>query len=155
MKNLQNKLKNSQKLKFVAIGGLNTALDFAILFGLNALGLPKILSNGVSTGVTFLISFILNKKITFKSEAKTKRELAREMLFFTIVTLFGLWVIQSAVILATEPIFLAVFGDFQIFGVDFTKEKLALFAAKIIATLFSLIWNFILYKKVVFKEPQQ
>ena len=155
MKNLQNKLKNSQKLKFVAIGGLNTALDFAILFGLNALGLPKILSNGVSTGVTFLISFILNKKITFKSEAKTKRELAREMLFFTIVTLFGIWVIQSVVILATEPIFLAFFGDFQIFGVSFAKEKLALFAAKIIATLFSLTWNFILYKKVVFKEPQQ
>ena len=152
MKNLQNKLKNSQKLKFVAIGGFNTALDFAILFGLSALGLPKILSNGVSTGVTFLISFVLNKKITFKSEAKTKRELAREMLLFTIVTLFGLWVIQSVVILATEPIFLAVFGDFQIFRVDFTKEKLALFAAKIIATLFSLAWNFILYKKVVFKE---
>ena len=155
MKNLQNKLKNSQKLKFVAIGGFNTALDFVILFGLSALGLPKILSNGVSTGVTFLISFVLNKKITFKSEAKTKRELAREMLFFTIVTLFGLWVIQSVIILATEPIFLAAFGDFQIFGVDFTKEKLALFAAKIIATLFSLIWNFILYKKVVFKELQQ
>lgn len=152
MKNLQNKLKNSQKLKFVAIGGFNTALDFVILFGLSALGLPKILSNGVSTGVTFLISFILNKKITFKSEAKTKRELAHEMLLFTIVTLFGLWVIQSVVILATEPIFLAVFGDFQIFRVDFTKEKLALFAAKIIATLFSLAWNFILYKKVVFKE---
>ena len=155
MKNLQNKLKNSQEIKFVAIGGLNTALDFVILFGLSALGLPKILSNGVSTGVTFLISFVLNKKITFKSEAKTKRELAREMLLFTIVTLFGLWVIQSVVILATEPIFLAFFGDFQIFGVVFNKEKLALFAAKIIATLFSMRWNFILYKKVVFKELQQ
>ena len=152
MKNLQNKLKNSQKLKFVAIGGLNTALDFAILFGLNALGLPKILSNGVSTGVTFLISFILNKKITFKSEAKTKRELAREMLFFTIVTLFGLWVIQSAVILATEPLFLSFLKDFQIFENNLPKEKLALFAAKIIATLFSLTWNFIFYKKVVFKK---
>ena len=152
MKNLQNKLKNSQKLKFVAIGGLNTALDFAILFGLNALGLPKILSNGVSTGVTFLISFILNKKITFKSEAKTKRELAREMLLFTIVTLFGLWAIQSVVILATEPLFLSFLKDFQIFEIGLLKEKLALFAAKIIATLFSLTWNFILYKKVVFKK---
>jgi putative flippase GtrA len=152
VKNLQNKLKNSQKLKFVAIGGLNTALDFAILFGLNALGLPKILSNGVSTGVTFLISFILNKKITFKSEAKTKRELAREMLLFTIVTLFGLWAIQSVVILATEPLFLSFLKDFQIFEIGLLKEKLALFAAKIIATLFSLTWNFILYKKVVFKK---
>ena len=152
MKNLQNKLKNSQEIKFVAIGGFNTALDFVILFGLNALGLPKILSNGVSTGVTFLISFILNKKITFKSEAKTKRELAREMLFFTIVTLFGLWVIQSAVILATEPLFLSFLKDFQIFEINLSKEKLALFAAKIIATLFSLTWNFIFYKKVVFKK---
>ena len=152
MKNLQNKLKNSQEIKFVAIGGLNTALDFVILFGLSALGLPKILSNGVSTGVTFLISFVLNKKITFKSETKTKRELAREMLLFTIVTLFGLWVIQSVVILATEPLFLSFLKDFQIFEIGLLKEKLALFAAKIIATLFSLTWNFIFYKKVVFKK---
>ena len=152
MKKLQSKLKNSQGFKFAMIGGMNTIFDFAILFGLNALGLPKILSNGVSTGVTFLISFVLNKKITFKSESKTKRELAREMLLFTIVTLFGLWAIQSVVILATEPLFLSFLKDLQIFEISLPKEKLSLFAAKIIATIFSLTWNFILYKKVVFKK---
>lgn len=152
MKDLQNKLKNSQELKFAVIGGMNTVFDFAILFGLSALGIPKILSNGASTGITFIISFILNKKITFKSESKSKKQLAREMLLFTIVTLFGLWVIQTVIISITEPFFASFFGDFRIWQITISKEKLALFSAKIIATIFSLTWNFILYKKVVFKK---
>lgn len=143
MKKLQNLLKNSQKLKFVLIGGFNTALDFAILFGLKFFGVPELVANGLSTGTTFIISFILNKKITFKSTGKTRQQLAHEMILFTAVTLFGLWVIQTFIIWALKPIFLPILS-----------ENLALFLAKIIATTFSMIWNFILYKKIVFKQNQ-
>jgi putative flippase GtrA len=143
VKKLQNLLKNSQKLKFVLIGGFNTALDFIILFGLKFFGLPELVANGFSTGTTFIISFILNKKITFKSTGKTRQQLAHEMILFTVVTLFGLWVIQTFIIWVLKPIFLPILS-----------ENLALFLAKIIATIFSMIWNFILYKKVVFKQSQ-
>ena len=141
MEKLQNLLKNSQKLKFVLIGGFNTALDFAILFGLKFFGVPELVANSFSTGTTFIISFILNKKITFKSTGKTRQQLAHEMILFTVVTLFGLWAIQTFIIWALKPIFLPILS-----------ENLALFLAKIIATIFSMIWNFILYKKVVFKQ---
>ena len=141
MEKLQNLLKNSQKLKFVLIGGFNTALDFAILFGLKFFGVPELVANSFSTGTTFIISFILNKKITFKSTGKTRQQLAHEMILFTVVTLFGLWAILTFIIWALKPIFLPILS-----------ENLALFLAKIIATIFSMIWNFILYKKVVFKQ---
>lgn len=140
MKKLQSFFKN-QKLKFATIGAFNTALDFAILFSLKALGINVAFSNIVSTGVTFILSFILNKKITFNSTNKTKQENIKEFLSFTIITLFGLWVIQTLVIY----IITSILSNILI-------SNITLFIAKIIATIFSLIWNFVLYKKVVFKK---
>ena len=140
MKKLQSFFKN-QKIKFATIGALNTALDFAILFSLKALGINVAFSNIVSTGVTFILSFILNKKITFNSTNKTKQENIKEFLSFTIITLFGLWVIQTLVIY----IITSILSNILI-------SNITLFIAKIIATIFSLIGNFVLYKKVVFKK---
>lgn len=140
MKKLQLFFKN-QKIKFATIGAFNTALDFAILFSLKALGINVAFSNIVSTGVTFIISFILNKKITFNSTNKTKQESIKEFLSFTIITLFGLWAIQTLVIY----IITSILSNILI-------SNITLFIAKIIATIFSLIWNFVLYKKVVFKK---
>ena len=125
MKNLQEKLKNSQEFWFVVVGGLNTILDFVILFSLTAFNVPIIIANIFSTGITFANSFSLNKKITFKSISKNKKELVREITLFIIITIF-------------ENIF--------------KNNKIALLISKLIATIFSLIWNFILYKKVVFKK---
>ncbi len=142
MKNLLKKLKNSQEFWFAAIGGLNTILDFVILFGLTYLGISSLIANVFSTGITFINSFSLNKKITFKSVSKNKKELVREMTLFIIVTLFGLWVIQGVIIFLTLPFFESILKN----------PKISLLTSKLIATIFSLIWNFILYKKVVFNK---
>ena len=142
MKNLLKKLKNSQEFWFAAIGGLNTILDFVILFGLTSLGISSLTANVFSTGITFINSFGLNKKITFKSVSKNKKELIREMTLFIIVTLFGLWVIQGVIIFLTLPFFESILKN----------SKVSLLISKLIATIFSLIWNFILYKKVVFNK---
>lgn len=146
------KLKNNQGFWFTLIGGLNTLLDFAILFTLKSIGFSLILANICSTTVTFVISFFLNKKITFKSETQNKKDIAREMVLFTIITLFGLWVIQNIIISITKPIIIYYFGDINILFVNISQNNFAILTSKIIGTIFSLIWNFILYKKVVFKK---
>ena len=137
-------LKNSQEFKFVIIGGFNTILDFSILFGLTFIGVNSIIANIFSTGISFISSFVLNKKVTFKSENKTRKELLREMILFTIVTLFGLWGIQSVIISIVSPIF----NNF----ID--NQSIILFLSKCFATAFSLVWNFVLYKKVVFIDKK-
>lgn len=142
MKNLLKKLKNNQAFWFSVIGGINTALDFIILFVLTSLGVKIFIANIFSTGTTFIISFLMNKKITFKSVSNNKKELIREMVLFIIVTLFGLWVIQNIVISTAMPIFENLLKN----------KQMSLLLSKLIATIFSLIWNFILYKKVVFKN---
>ena len=137
-------LKNSQEFKFAIIGGFNTVLDFSILFGLTFIGVNSIIANIFSTGISFISSFVLNKKVTFKSENKTRKELLREMILFTIVTLFGLWGIQSVIISIVSPIF----NNF----ID--NQSIILFLSKCFATAFSLVWNFVLYKKVVFIDKK-
>lgn len=134
--------KHADKLRFTIVGGVNTALDFSILFILTMLfNVPKELANFISTFVAFLFSFFANKKYTFKS---TSKNLKKQFLLFTIVTLFGLWVIQTIIIATITPIFTNI-------GVN---KPAALLISKLIATVASLIWNYTLYSKVVFKKPK-
>lgn len=132
--------KNSaQVLRFGIVGTLNTAIDFGLLFVMKSLGLPSVPANTISSTTAFLFSFFANRNYTFRS---TGLDIKREMLMFTLVTLFGLWIIQSLVIALVEPLVLS-------FGV---QNELALLIAKLVATVASLIWNYVLYSRVVFKQ---
>ena len=133
--------KHETKLRFGIIGGINTALDFGLLFVFSSLfGIPRGLANMLSTSISFIFSFFANKRYTFKSSSK--ENVVREMVLFTVVTLFGLWVIQGLIIHFLTPVIINL-------G---TTEELALLASKLIATVASLIWNYLLYSRVVFKH---
>ena len=134
--------KHADKLRFTIVGSINTVIDFSILFTLTTLfNIPKELANFISTFVAFLFSFFANKKYTFKS---TSKNLKRQFLLFTAVTLFGLWVIQTIIITAITPVFTNL-------GVN---KPAALLISKLIATAASLIWNYTLYSRVVFKKSK-
>ena len=128
--------KHESKLRFAFIGGINTAIDFGILFLLTALGLDKLVANFFSTSVAFVFSFFANRTFTFKSTGSAKKQ----FLPFLAVTLTGLWVLQPLVILAITQLLHSL------------DQALALFIAKLIATVVSLIWNYILYSRFVFKK---
>ena len=135
--------KHATKLRFGLIGGINTAVDIGLLFLFtNAFGAPKILANIISTSTAFIFSFFANKKFTFKSHGK--KNIVREMILFTVITLFGLWVIQGTILYILVP---------MLENLNISKD-LSLLAAKLIATVASLIWNYILYSRVVFKDKE-
>jgi len=123
----------------VAIGGVNTAIDFGVLFFLKSLGLPVIPANVISTSFAFCFSFFANKKYTFKTDNANIR---RELILFVIVTLFGLWVLQALVI---QLVSFALSGS-QL------PEGAVLLIAKLLATVVSLTWNYTLYSRIVFKS---
>lgn len=131
--------RHETKLRFGLIGGFNTLLDFGLLFVFSSFfGLPRGMANIFSTSIAFVFSFFANKRYTFKSSSK--EHLVREMVLFTVVTLFGLWVIQGLIIHFLTPVMLS-------FG---ATETVALLISKLIATIASLIWNYLLYSRVVF-----
>ena len=94
--------------RFAVVGVANTLLDFGVLFTLTSLGVNKLVANVISTTIAFIFSFFANKKFTFKS---TSKNLVREMILFVIVTLFGLWGLQTGVIWATTPLLTSVTGS--------------------------------------------
>ena len=138
--NLIKKIQNNpQLIRFGLVGGVNTALDFGLLFVFKFIGIPVELANIMSTGIAFVFSFFTNKKYTFKT---TGTNIVREMILFLIVTLTGLWVLQTIVITLTHGPLTAITGNTDI----------ALFISKLLATVVSLTWNYLFYSRLVFKK---
>lgn len=135
--------KHAQKIRFAIVGLANTALDFILLFVfVNLFGFDKIPANYISTGISFVFSFIVNKKFTFKS---TTGNAKKQFGLFLIVTMIGLWVIQPLVILGVTALITPTNWD----------ANIILFAAKIIATVASLVWNYLFYSRLVFKVTEK
>lgn len=128
-----------QKMRFVAVGGINTIIDFGLLFALSTLGLPVLIANIFSTTTAFCFSFFANKKYTFKT---TDTNVKRELFLFIVVTLFGLWILQTIVI----KLVIMSFSGIHL------SDNAALFIAKVIATMVTLVWNYVMYSRVVFKK---
>ena len=91
--------------------------------------------------MAFSFSFFANKSYTFRSSGGN---IIREMILFTIVALFGAWVIQSFVLWSSLNI---------ISSIDIS-EYAKLFIAKIIAVLVSMVWSYIMYSRFVFKKSK-
>jgi len=133
-------LKNSStKARFLIVGGANTTIDFGLLFLLKALGLPAISANIISTTAAFCFSFFANKKYTFKTAGT---DIKREVVLFIVVTLFGLWILQTLVIQAIM---------FALQNTSLSQEVLLLIA-KLCATVVSLVWNYVMYSRFVFRR---
>lgn len=135
------------------VGAFNTLLDFAIYNVLSGeFGLSLIKSNIISTTSAMIFSFFANKHMVFK---KTDGSTWRQAAAFWVVTAFGLYVLQTGTIwiltdIWTTPMNLAL-NAANMLGITGHDQFLIKNGAKAIATIISLGWNYIMYKKVVFK----
>jgi len=138
--------------KFGIVGALNTLIDFSIYNVLSStVGLTLVQSNIVSTSVAMAFSFLANKHVVFQ---KGKGSAIRQGAKFFIVTAFGLYVLQTGTIKLLTDVWLAPIalglGLAHSFGIMGHDQFLIKNGAKAIATVISLTWNYIMYKKVVF-----
>ena len=131
--------KHAQKIRYSIIGVANTVLDFSLLFIFVALGIDKIPANYLSTGISMIFSFYGNKQYTFKDVGDQKR---KQFILFVVVTVIGLWVIQPIIIWIMV----------HTLDAHVANASLQLFIAKVFATGASLVWNYLLYSRLVFKR---
>lgn len=131
--------KHGQKIRFGAVGIANTALDFLLLFLFVHFGMNKIVANYFSTGISFVFSFFVNKSFTFKHK---EGNVKKQFILFLAVTIAGLWVLQPIVI----------WGVTAAITPYIANDSAVLFIAKVIATCASLVWNYLLYSRIVFKK---
>jgi len=130
--------------RFIVIGFMNTAFDFAILnllmwwTGIYS-GIYIILLNIISFSIAVINSYLWNKYWTFKDKDGTG---IKEFSQFISVTLIGL-AINSSIVFGVTTYISPIFG---------ISPELWANLAKAAATGFSLIWNFTGYKLFVFKK---
>ncbi len=132
--------------KFVIVGGVNTGIDFAVLYALVTVtgitsGIELFVLNAMSFSVAVVNSYFMNKFWTFEDKTKTQQE-PFKFSQFLIISVIGIGINGGVLTLITGSIA-------PMFGLS---EKLWVLCAKLFATGFSLVWNFIGYKLFVFKK---
>jgi len=132
--------KSTKPLRFILVGIANTAIDFIVLLSLTTVGLPLVVANFISTSVALTFSFFANRSFTFGSTGKKRSQAVR----FLLVTLVGLWVLQPIVLVLAVP---ALEG--------MLSREASIVVAKLIATVVSMVWNYLLYDSLVFRKPQR
>jgi len=135
-----------QFIKFVFVGGINTGIDFLVLNVLMNLtdiesGPKLFVLNSISFSVAVINSYFMNKYWTFQDKTKTTQDPIKFSAFF-IISLTGL-VINSTVLTVITTYIPAPFELSQKFWANI---------AKLFATGFSMLWNFVGYKLFVFKK---
>lgn len=132
-------IKNkAEKVRFGIVGSANTAIDFGILLTLTSFGVPAALANYPSSTAAVIFSFFANKKYTFNTKGTNLR---KEITLFLLFTLAAAWALQPLTILLVEWL-LSPFA---------LLPTISVIIAKIVATIATLIWNYMTYSRFVFK----
>lgn len=133
---------------FASIGVANTLIDVSIFLALRQLLVPILLANIVSTSVALGFSYLMNKRFTFGSSNRIKKSLP----LFILITLAGLWLLQPVIIQLVLTVLNVPALDSYLNGLVADASRYYELIAKLAATPATLIWNFVMYKKVVFKR---
>jgi len=143
----ETKKRDPKVFIFAAIGIFNTLFDMALYVLVQYLTHSIIIANIVATSAALIGSYLLNSKLTFKARSWT----AKSFILFVVVTLFGLWVLQTAAIYLLTPL-VGVFPEmlWRLFGP--LEHIVKILAPKVAATAITVVWNFIWYNKVIFKD---
>lgn len=126
--------------RFIVVGVTNTLIDFGLLLWLTSFDFSLLGANMIATGAALTFSFFANRKFTFRSDGNVSGQVVK----FLVVTLVGLWVLQPLVLYSLLKSLTSLLGS-----------QAALVVAKLIASVVSMTWNFILYKRMVFNDAPQ
>lgn len=146
------KIWEFRTIRFIVVGSFNTLFDISLLLAIVKLfGLSSVIANSISVTIAISVSYFLNHRIVFRQKDGF---LIRQYIRFFLITGIGIILIQDAVIyLVTDKLWIIDKARVAtLFGQSFRLKILELLAAKLIAVVIGLFWNFTLYKYAVFKD---
>lgn len=143
-----------EKIRFGVAGLANTGLDFVLLNTFVFIfGAFPILANAISVSIGISISYFLNHFFVFKSKIPVS---FKKYVQFFCITGFSSLALQTLVIVLFTQLFESSFSRslFILSGIS-GNTFLELNIAKIAAVLIGMIWNFMLYKYVIFRDKEE
>lgn len=106
---------------------------------------PLLVANTISVTIGISISYFLNHLVVFQ---EVKRPTLKGYAHFFLITGFSVLCIQNIVISVTTHFI----HSMTIFGTITLSETIIINLAKAFAVVIGMIWNFLLYKHVVFRQ---
>lgn len=146
-------MANQTRIKvilFSLIGIFNTAFDLALYVVIYNATHSIIIANIAATSAALIGSYLLNSRLTFKSKKWTFASFAG----FVAVTVFGLWVLQTGTIYLLTPL-VKRFPEHYWRLLGPLESVAKTLAPKIVATGVTLVWNYVWYSKVIFKNASR
>ncbi|MEJ8847068.1 GtrA family protein [Variovorax rhizosphaerae] len=119
-----------QLMRFAAVGVLNTAVGYAVIFGcMYLLGLSAVVSNVLGFAVGLVISYVMNRRFTFRSVASAPREMLRFVLIFLLAYFCNLGVLLLLIkSVGMHEGIAQVPAGIVYFGISFILNKYYVFA---------------------------
>jgi len=152
--------------RFGILGVVNTLLDIILLnilrmatHTLSSQTAKLVLLNIISASSVAVFSFFMNRKFVFQKQDTHHTK----VWLFVGVTLSSIFILQSLVISVSLPL-VKPFAEFlQNTAINLQLPVLAnanisFFSsnlAKVIATAVTMVWNYTLYEKLIFKDSSQ
>lgn len=119
-----------QAIRYVVTGLCSAAFEFALLFVFKDLaGLSVIVSNSAALSIVFWFNFLMNRYWSFKSKIKLSKQLAMYLVLF----IFNLGASDLIMYLLVD------------------RLSMQYLLAKVFAIGAVVCWNFVIYKKVIYK----
>lgn len=145
---------NHEKLRFALAGTFNTSLDFILLnLFVSVLVLPVLAANTLSVTICVVISYFLNHYFVFRQASDPSW---RSLGLFMAITGFSSIVIQGTVIWSFGEITRSTFSHSLVVTQNFDGHSfMEINTAKALAVGAGMVWNYLLYKYVVFKVVQR
>ncbi|NTV90439.1 MAG: GtrA family protein [Clostridiales bacterium] len=119
-----------QGIKYLITGFSSFGFEFFLLFAFkDLLNLTVVLSNSLALGIVFWFNFLMNRFWSFKS----KGDIKKQVLMYGCLFFINLGLSDLVMYLMTAQL-----------GIHYL-------IAKIFATGMIVVWNFIIYRKVIYK----
>jgi putative flippase GtrA len=119
--------------RYLIIGGSVYALELVVITLSQSLGASAILAVGLSFWIGLIVSFLLQKLITFSDKRTHHKVLVPQIIAFSLLVLFN-------------------FG-FTVLVTKLLARTIPAVATRTLALLITTIWNFYLYRTRIFKSP--
>lgn len=127
------RLRDMAIVRYVFVGGLAYVIELSVLFIFSEVAhLSPTVSVGISFWIGLIVAFLLQKVLAFKNTSRQKKTVAFQVITYLILVVFNY--------------------SFTLLFVHFTEQIIGLFASRTIALVFTTLWNFVIYKKLIFRE---
>ena len=134
-----------QFIKFGFVGGLCFLIDFGLYTLSNYIGIPYLISGIIGFSISVIVNYILSMGFVFEGRDDISKE--REFITFVVLSIIGLGLNELLLYLCVDQLYTKSAWLSGIMG-----QRVAEMAAKIIATIVVMIYNFVTRKILLEKK---